>query len=65
MASDEVDRLTNLLRALAYLLAHDEQVRFERSYDGRKGYRSILTFEVETSLLRQGRSLTRFPGHLA
>ncbi len=54
MTPDEADRVTNLLRALAYLLAHDEPVRFERSYEGRKGHRSVLTFEVETSLLRQG-----------
>ena len=54
MMPEEVDRITNLLRVLADLLACEEPVRFKRSYEGRKGHRSMLRFEGETSLLRQG-----------
>jgi len=47
------DADVDVLRALAMLISLREPVYLSRRAEGRKGVRTVLTFEVDTSQLRQ------------
>ena len=47
------DADVDVLRALAMLISLHEPVYLSRRAEGRKGVRTVLTFEVDTSQLRQ------------